>query len=476
MRRIEELSYKEGARPLDYMLQAGKGVATVAEHFILLHGLEKRVTLLVGKGNNGGDACAAGSILLERGYDVTAITLYSMEESTPLCQEMLHHFQNKGGKIISFPTIFPRDGIILDGIVGTGFHGKAEGVMLEAIRAAHAAQLPILAIDIPSGVNGNTGRVESEAIVAQQTVYLGLPKLGFFLDKGWDHVGELKGVDFGIPHKFLDDAKAEVELFHPDDRASLLPPIQRTRHKYERGYLLGVAGSDSMPGAALLSSLASLRAGAGMVRLFHLCNEIQAPYEVIHEYADGERILVESARARALFIGPGLGRTKEAGRLMKFVFKHSPLPCVVDADALYFLAQHPSVKIRSAAILTPHRGEMQQLLKGNSPTLANCQAFVEKRQMTVVLKGAPTMIFHPGKTPLIIARGDPGMATAGAGDVLTGMIGALLAQGFTPYKAAASGVFLHALAGESAALSHTSHSMIASDIIAHFSDAFALLV
>ncbi|MES2345727.1 MAG: NAD(P)H-hydrate dehydratase [Chlamydiota bacterium] len=474
MARVEKIAYTNGASPRNYMLQAGKGIADAAHDFILIHGLEKEVTLLVGKGNNGGDACVAGSVLLEKGYNVTAITLYTFEESSPLCQEMLTHFKNKGGAVAAFPSLFPRQGVILDGIVGTGFRGKAEGLMLEAIHAAHATQLPILAIDIPSGVNGNTGCVESEAIIAEETIYLGFPKLGFFLNQGWDHVGELKGVDFGLDPQAVADIKAEAELFYPDLNASLLPPIKRTGHKYQRGYLLGIAGSENMPGAALLSSLASLRAGAGMVRLFHLCSALTAPYEVIHEYADKERIFEEIKRARALFIGPGLGREREAFKLIKLLLKQSTLPCVIDADALYFLAKHPSSIIRGPAILTPHAQEMRRLLQGIEPTPSHCQAFVEKHQVTVVLKGAPTIIFHPGKKPLMIARGDPGMATAGSGDVLTGIIGAFLAQGLTSYQSAISGVFFHALAGESAAVAHTSHSMIASDIIAHLSDAFLL--
>lgn len=476
MARIEKIAYasNSNASPREYMINAGKGIAEAVEDFILLNALEKEVTILIGKGNNGGDAYAAGSILLGKGFTVTAIQLFSIDQCTSLCQEQNQHFQNVGGKNVSFPFRFPREGIVLDGIVGTGFRGKAEGIILEAIQAANHSGLPILAIDIPSGLNGNNGAVESEAIIAAQTVCLGLPKIGFFLDKGWDHIGELKQVDFGLDREAIKEAKETACLFHPDYTEPLLPSIKRTRHKYDRGYLLGVAGSESMPGAALLSSLASLRSGAGMIRLYHLSEELHAPYEVIHEFAEKEKILQETQRARALFMGPGLGRSKEAKKLIHFLLHHSALPCVLDADALDYLAEHPRTKIRGSAILTPHLGEMKRLLSGKNPDLENCQTYVHEHQVTLILKGAPTFIFHPERSPLIIPRGSPGMATAGAGDVLTGVIGGLLAQGLSSYQAAISGVFLHALAGESAAATKTSHCMIASDIIDHLPDAFSL--
>ncbi len=473
MARIEGLGFAAGAEQRLYMQQAGKAVAEYVEDYILINALEKEVFLLTGKGNNGGDAYAAGSELLAKGYRVKAAALFSMDRCSSLSQEQAERFKKAGGEIVPFPTAFPKEGVILDGLLGTGFHGKIEGLLLDAVRAANASSLPVLSIDIPSGVNGNTGRVESEAIEATETLYLGLPKLGFFLEQGWDHVGMLKSIDFGLSQEATAQAKAEAFLFHPDFASGLLPKIKRTRHKYEAGYLVAVAGSDTMQGAALLSSLAALRAGAGIVRLFHLCEMLTPPYEVIAESAEKEKVLIELQRARALLIGPGLGRSKEAKKLTQFLLAHGDLPCVIDADALYFLAKHPTWKVYGQAVLTPHHKEMERFL-GADPNLANCQAFVEKRGCTLVLKGAPTIIFHPERAPLIIGRGDPGMATAGAGDVLTGIIGGLLAQGLTPYCAAVTGVFLHGLAGESAASDLTSYSLIASDLIQHLPSAISL--
>jgi hydroxyethylthiazole kinase-like uncharacterized protein yjeF len=171
-------------------------------------------------------------------------------------------------------------------------------------------------------------------------------------------------------------------------------------------------------------------------------------------------------------VGPGLGRTPEIETLLKQLLPTLRLPAVLDADALYFLAKNPSWKIPNRSILTPHHGEMEKLLR-KKPTLKACQAYVEKHKTTLVLKGAPSIIFHPGKKPLVIAHGDPGMATAGSGDVLTGILAGLLAQKMAPQDAAALGVYLHARAGEIAALNLTSYCMIASDILLCLPEAYA---
>ena len=174
----------------------------------------------------------------------TTISLRAKENSSPLSNADVEGY-----------------GVILDGLVGTGFKGKAAGPLAKAITWANQSDLPILALDIPSGLNGTTGDVGSVAIEAVGTIFLGLPKIGFFLEKGWDHIGDLAGVDFGLPEKFIEEAKEEALLLDP---ASLhLPPMQRTRNKYEAGYVLGIAGSPPMPGAAALASAGVLRSGAG---------------------------------------------------------------------------------------------------------------------------------------------------------------------------------------------------------------------
>ncbi|MBP9841935.1 MAG: NAD(P)H-hydrate dehydratase, partial [Simkaniaceae bacterium] len=229
-------------------------------------------------------------------------------------------------------------------------------------------------------------------------------------------------------------------------------------HKYEAGYVVALAGSKGMSGAAFLACLAALRTGAGIVRLFHPPGMGgNPPMELICEEWSHESILKEAQRASAFIIGPGLGSFYP----VQEVVGQLSAPCVVDGDGLYLLKD---IEIFAPHIFTPHVGEMTRLL-GTYPTLELCQAYSEEKGATIVLKGAPTFIFHPGCQPVIVTAGDPGMATAGSGDVLTGMIAALLAQGMEGREAAILGVYLHGKAGEEAAKKYTSYSMIASDLI-----------
>ena len=247
-----------------------------------------------------------------------------------------------------------------------------------------------------------------------------------------------------------------------------LPPIETSRHKYKAGYVLGVAGSLEMPGAAALSSEAVLRSGAGIVRLF-----TDHPHglrnEVIREKYSLVRIKKEAERADAYFIGPGLGRDGVVEKRLKALLGGIALPGVIDGDALFFLK-----KVPPNAILTPHLGEMEWLLK-KKPTLESCQKYAEKHQTILVLKGPTTTIFHPQKKPVVSTQGDPGMATAGTGDVLTGLIAGLIAQKMKPYEAAILGVYLHGTAGELAAADLTSYCMIASDLLDYLPIVFSSL-
>jgi hydroxyethylthiazole kinase-like uncharacterized protein yjeF len=475
MQRLEKRAVAAGHSAARFMDEAAKGIAAITKEFIEQLNLPKKIILLTGKGNNGSDAYTAGALLCKKGFSVLAISAFPLKECSLLCRERYDYFIKSGGKVVPLSNAALEGyGVILDGLVGTGFKGKASGPLAKAITWANQSDLPILALDIPSGLNGTTGEVGSVAIEAVGTIFLGLPKIGFFLEKGWDHVGDLAGVDFGLPEKFIEEAKEEALLLDP---ASLhLPPMRRSRNKYEAGYVLGIAGSPQMPGAAALASAGVLRSGAGIVRLFSMPGTPTDPLlvEVIHEEYDLKKIQEESKRAAAYFVGPGLGRTPAVEKLLKQLLTTLHLPTVIDADALYFLAKNPKAKLPKNSILTPHQGEMEKLLK-KKPSLKTCQAYVEKHKATLVLKGAPSIVFHPGKKPLVIAYGDPGMATAGSGDVLTGIIAGLLAQKMSPSEAAALGVYLHASAGEIAGLNLTSYCMIASDIMKYLPQAFIII-
>lgn len=481
MARIEKLSIEQGASDEGYMLQAGAGIAERVAAFIQEQGLQKRVTLLVGKGNNGGDAFVVGTLLLKKGYAVQAYHLFPTNESSPLCQKHEQAFTDAGG-FLFFPkkaSEISCKGVLLDGLLGTGFQGQLEGILLDTVKHVNQSKRPILAIDIPSGVNGNTGEVNPVAIQATETIFLGLPKIGFFLGEGYNHIGKLSPVDFGLEVRYVHQASGMAHMLNEKSLPALLPELTRTRHKYQAGYILAVSGSPGMPGAAMLTCLAALRTGAGIIRLFHplgMENELlQAPYEIIRTpyKEDPAPLLLEMSRAAAMLIGPGLGRAEASGKFLKSFIDKVTVPTVIDADGLFHL-KGMFAKLSFPCVLTPHHREMLQLLGKDKfdDMFAECQKFAHENDVTLVLKGAPTFIFHKDKPPLIIARGDPGMATAGTGDVLTGMIAALLAQKLPPREAAALGVYMHARAGECVAEKNTSYDLIASDLLAALPEVF----
>lgn len=488
MAHLESIAYQAQYSEQDFMEQAGKGVAKVAQYFLQVRELPSSVGLLCGKGNNGGDAFVAGRGLLQQGCQVVAVHVDPIEDCSPLCQMNLKRFLEAGGSIVKAWDQLPQTcQLILDGLFGTGFKGEAREPYASLIRAANQSHLPIISVDIPSGLNGSTGEAIGAVIQATETAYLELPKLGFFFLEGWNKVGQLHQVHFGLPQTIIQQTQSQFQLLTDEVAAQWLPPIKRNRHKYQAGYVIGLAGSPALPGAALLSSLSALRGGSGMVRLLYPqgmeAELVASPYELIkvpYHPRRPEEALNWLQKGGATFVGPGLGHTEESRQLLAAIMPHLEKPCVIDADALTILAEG-GFKLPKQAILTPHTGEMQRLLHTDSKLAFNedlidqCQRFVEEYQVTLVLKGAPTWILHPGKPVYINPTGNPGMATAGSGDVLTGLIASLLSQGLGCHEAAALGVYLHGLAGEYAAQEHTSRGMIASDIIDCFSLAYAHL-
>ncbi len=473
MSRIEKLAYQEGASEEAFMNAAGREIAHHLLAFLGKMHLKPLIVLLCGRGNNGGDAYTAGAILVKGGFAVKAYALSSFDESSALSKLQNKRFQALGGEVL-YPRSeeeisFANTHLIVDGIFGTGFHGVAEGLYKVAIQKANHSHLPIISIDIPSGVTSE-GRFGGEAIVATETLCLGLPKTGCFIGEAWNHTGKIHLLDFGLKPSFIADAREDFNLIREEEIT--LPPMVRTRHKYQAGYVVGLAGSPDMPGASLLSSLASLRAGAGIVRLLHpkgmesqLAN---APLELIRQGYDSTEevsVLEPIQKAAAFFVGPGLGRSEATAAFLQKIMHRYSKPCVIDADALALLSSFPP-----KSILTPHHGEMNQLLKTSqklelSQLHKETQKFSEKHQVIIVLKGAPTFIFSPGRVPYLSSRGDPGMATAGSGDVLTGIIAAFLAQMGDPLQAAILAVYIHGCAGERAAEEKSSYGMVAGDII-----------
>lgn len=489
MHHIESEAKEDGSSEVEFMEEAGSGVALVVQDFVERYGIARAIAILAGKGNNGGDAYVAAIHLLHLEYTVIVYQYPSLSSATEMTQRNAARFAAEGGKILEVSDAseieFPQEGIILDGIFGTGFDRHVEGTYLSLIRAANESGLMIISIDIPSGLNGATGEAFPLSIKATETAYLGLPKTGFFLRDGWNNVGTLRYVDFGLPDEYIEEVEADFILLTPDVVIPMIPKIVRTRHKYEAGLTVGLAGSPGMPGAALLASSAALRSGTGIVKLLHphaMQEELgSTPLELVkvgYDYESPEPILELINKGSAVFIGPGMGRSDEAKALLQLVLKEIRKPCVIDADALTLIAEE-GWSIPTGAIITPHRGELERLMGRDIPKgltfefLSACQTWVEERNITLVLKGAPTFVFHPGELIHVCGKGDPGMATAGTGDVLTGIIAGLLSQNSLPQDAARLGVFLHGLAGEHAAQEKTSYCMIASDLLEYLPAAFA---
>lgn len=489
---LESQAYRNGSSEEEFMENAGKGVALEIDAFIEDHHLSSQVFLLCGKGNNAGDAYVAGTYLLSWGFEVTAIQVSPLKDGSSLCRENASRFKKNGGIVqeINNPDEikFSQNGLILDGLFGTGFHGVAKDPYGEVIKLANASGLPIIAIDIPSGLNGETGIVEGPAIKAAETIFLGLPKTGFFLQDGWDHVGKLRHVDFGLPPSYIEESEEEMILLTEQNQKKALPPIINSRHKYKAGYVVGLTGSPGMPGAGVLACHAALRSGAGIVKMLHpagMEGELAGcPFEIIkvsYEPGDIDAALDLLNSATSIFIGPGIGRSNETRRFLKEILPKLEKPCILDADALTIIGED-NLFPPEGSVLTPHAGEMIRLMKHSSPSphsnefLKECQKYCENHHVTLVLKGGPTYIFHPHEPVHVNAHCDPGMATAGSGDVLTGVVTALSAQGLAPFEAAKLGVFLHGTAGEYAAHEKTSYSLIAGDLITTLPQAFHHLI
>ena len=488
MADIEALAYRDGASSSDFMEEAGSGIALVVHDYCEKHEAPHIAILLCGKGNNAGDAYVAGCQLLSLDYDVVAVQLFDLDECSFLCKQNYERFLADGGRVSYVEIDFPERGVILDGIFGTGFEGVPEGRIAEAIKSANESKLPIIAVDIPSGLNGRTGETPGEAIIATETAFLGLPKTGFFLTNGWNHVGILRYVDFGLPNEYIAECITDKVMLSEDMMKPLMPKIKRNRSKYEAGYVVALAGSRELPGAAILSSIAALRSGAGIVRLLYpegMENELAAiPCELIKtSYRDDDLdfIVNHMNQAAATFIGPGLGTSPKTAELLRALLPRIQKPCVLDADALNIISQNPDIILPKDVVMTPHIGEMMRLLQIKERPLIDasflntCQTYATDKQITLIVKGGPSFIFH-GNSPIMInPTGDPGMATAGSGDVLTGMIASLLAQGLHSEQAAILAVYLHGLSGEYAAEVMTSYGMTASDLIYHFPEAFKSL-
>ncbi len=468
MQSLDRLAVSLGCKEENFIQEVGKQVSLIVLDRLEKYSLLKSVLLLVGKGNKGADAFSTGICLLERGVKVRALSVFALDACSAMNRLFYRRFVEQGGKVEYFKESMDwvyEEGLILDGLLGTGFQGKVEGDLAIVIGLALRSKRRVISLDIPSGIDGTTGETKGLAIVADETIALGMVKIGCFLRDGWNYVGKLSVVDFGLPKEVRNKAQVLARVPKVDFLASLLPKLVRNRHKYQAGYVVGLSGSKQFRGAPKLAGMAAFRAGAGIVRVFYHQEIGEIPHELIAQPFSLKSWQEEMNRAGSLFIGPGLGKMDKVFRFLKTKKGFLEIPMVFDADAIQEDVEYPS-----HAILTPHRGEVLRLFKLKKDSqegdlLARSQKWVQHTNCILVLKGAPTFIFMKDHSPVVIPHGDPGMAKAGTGDVLTGIIAALLAQKLAPPEAAMLSVYIHALAGEIASSSKTSYSVVASDLI-----------
>lgn len=493
IRQLDQRAIAAGIPGEELMERAGFAVARAAVEF-----LKKRdarlVLLFAGKGNNGGDAIVAARHLAGAGCHPALVLLCRRDE---LRGDPLLHLQ----RLVSGVPIYELPGaeqlreiaaatgpaVVVDGLLGTGLRGDVREPYAGAIRFINELGLPVVAIDVPSGIDSDTGAVHGVCVRADVTVTMGLPKIGLLQPAATDFVGSLRVADIGYPSSFVPEIQSDVELLTGGDVAPLLPRRGPSSNKGDFGHLLIIAGSEGYTGAPVLCAHAAARTGAGLVtlavpRAIYPIVAARCPPEVMPRPVDDWDALPADGRFDALAIGPGLGQQPDVQKMVGKLMAASSPPLVVDADALNVIARDMAVlkKARTPMVFTPHPGEMGRLV---GKTAKEVQArrwelagsFAAEHDVVLVLKGAGTVVTDKSGKLRINSTGNPGMAKGGMGDVLTGMIGALLAQGLDACAAACAGVFLHGLAGDIARERHGERSMQASDLIACLGAAFETL-
>lgn len=482
------------------VLMENAASAIMAEMEIYFHGLQDmRVGILCGKGNNGGDGLALARRLRIRGVPVRVALLASFAEVKNEAQVNLSILRKTDVEIMpnasatAIADAVAWADILVDSLFGVGIAKPLKGKFAFAVEQMNASGKPVVSVDLPSGINADTGEIMGSAVRAELTVTMGLLKQGLVLHPGAGYAGKVRIADLGMPPEVVEQEKISTDLL---DRGSIWGMINRRdpdAHKGDFGHLMLIAGSPGKAGAAVLAAKGALRSGAGLVSVAtpnglvpviqsHLAEAMCIPSAESIEGTLGlgsELELVKAAASMsACVLGPGLSTHYETTQVIRNLIQRITIPLVIDADALNALVGHLEVLTRAKAtvIATPHPGEMGRLLGISSRDVQKdriniAREFARKYRIVLVLKGAGTVVAIPDGRVFINSTGNPGMATGGTGDVLAGVIGGLLAQGLTAEQAACIGVYLHGLAGDLALKEKGETGMIAGDLIEKISAA-----
>ena len=501
MRRADRRATERfGVPSLTLMENAGRGAADAIER-VFGPARGRRVAVVCGKGNNGGDGFVVARHLAARGAAVGAWLVGRSAEvrgdaATNLAairQSGLPFTELAGGGIEVLRGALREADVVVDALLGTGVSGPATGLVAEAIAALNEAGRPVSALDLPSGLSADHGRLLGPVVRARLTATFGLPKLGLFLHPGAAYAGRVEVVDLGVPRVWLEEGVA-VAIPEPEDMAALVPSRSADAHKGHYGHLLVVAGSVGKTGAAVLACRGALRAGAGLVTCAvpatqqpvvaaHLPEAMTDPLpetgaQTLSRKAV-DRLVELVSRTDAVTLGPGVGLEAETQAAARELAVGVERPMVIDADGLTALVGHLGRlrQARGPRLLTPHPGEAGRLLglsaaEVQADRVGSARRLAEESGAWVALKGAGTVVASPEGAALstpgievtLNPTGNPGMATGGMGDVLTGIAGGLLAQGLAPDAALRLAVYLHGLAGDLAAGARGPAGLLASDV------------
>lgn len=469
---------EQGVPSLDLMERAGAQLArAVAE---LARG--GRVLVLAGKGNNGGDGLVAARLLREEGREVDVVVLASLAELRGDAAANLERLPGEPPRPWDGRAL-GEAGVVVDALLGTGFSGVPREPVAGAIAAINAQDAPVVACDVPSGVDAATGEVAGEAVRADVTVTFHGPKIGLHVAPGAHQAGEVRAVEIGIPRGAPGAGGAGLIS---ERVLELVPPRPRDGSKFTSGTVVVAGGSTGLTGAPTLAALAAMRTGAGYVQLAvpasaEMVFELKLTESMTHPLPERDgghvaagagRVAELAERAGAVVLGPGIGRGDGALAFARETARTAGAPLVIDADGLNAHAGRlEDLRERPApTVLTPHAGELARLLDTDSADvgahrLACARAAAQRSGCVVLLKGDDTIVAVPGG-PVAVSRGaTPALATAGTGDVLSGVIGTFLAKGLGAFEAAAAGALAHARAGREAAARHGPDHVIAGDVI-----------
>ncbi len=486
VREIDALSIeKHGIPGLVLMENAGRAAADVViEEFPHADS----VAVFAGGGNNGGDGFVIARHLMGQGVRVTTYLAVGSAKYRGDALANLRALKKSGGEVVELNGSlrkYKQADLIVDALFGTGLDRKVEGLNRKLINFINSQPVPRVAVDLPSGIDANTGFPLGAAVRADVTVTFVLPKIGISIYPGLDYAGRIYVADITTPKSLEKDIP--YELLTRASVNGILPPRRADTHKGTYGHLFILAGSPGKTGAATLASLGALRVGTGLVTVgipasLNDIMEVKTTEAMTEPLPETDlrtlgRVSVKRVKEiiankkTALAIGPGISTTEETRGFLYEIIRSCEIPAVIDADALTLIAEEPGILLKAKAplVLTPHPGEMSRLTgietdEIESDRIGVSLEFARKHKVILVLKGARSLVTTPGGRVYVNTSGNPGMASGGMGDVLTGIIGGFLAQRLAPEDAARLGVFLHGLAGDLCASERGQAGIIAGDL------------